>query len=198
MSDWGSGPLSDTVELFLIADFFRGALLWANSGYLPPPYSFYGEVTGSCSIDIPWYLYRYSGHRFFSEIDNFIHAILYRFIFQKIQIFFLISAINQGYSTCTKFSSDVQGACFRNAQSLDTDTAARVLSGPYCSPTQRRGYNGTGPSFARWLHHHPSLETQMLKITPEPFRCILCKSHERADQRQFSLCRCDAATEAAA
>jgi hypothetical protein len=29
--------------------------------YLPPPYSFYGEVTRPCSMDIPWYLYRYSG-----------------------------------------------------------------------------------------------------------------------------------------
>jgi hypothetical protein len=38
----------------------------------------------------------------------------------------------------------------------------------------------------------------MLKITPEPFRCILCKSHEKADQRHLSLCRCDAATDAAA
>jgi hypothetical protein len=27
--------------------------LFVKSGYLPPPYSFYGEITGSCSIDIP-------------------------------------------------------------------------------------------------------------------------------------------------
>ena len=93
---------------------------------------------------------------------------------------------------------DVQGACFRNAQSLDTDTAARVLSGPHCSPTQRRGHNGSGPSFTRWLHHHPSLEEQLSKLTAEPFRCILCKSHEKADQRHLSLCRCDAPSDAAA
>jgi hypothetical protein len=37
-----SNYLSNTVEFFLIAVFFRGALLWSNSRYLPPPYSFYG------------------------------------------------------------------------------------------------------------------------------------------------------------
>ena len=34
--------LSITIELFLMAVFFRGALLHANSRYRPPPYSFYG------------------------------------------------------------------------------------------------------------------------------------------------------------
>ena len=45
--------LSITVEFFLIAVFFLGGFLQTNSRYLPPPYSFYGEVTGSSSIDIP-------------------------------------------------------------------------------------------------------------------------------------------------
>jgi hypothetical protein len=40
--------LSDTVEFFLIAGFFRGELSWANSRYPPQPYSFYGGVTGYC------------------------------------------------------------------------------------------------------------------------------------------------------
>ena len=55
MSDRESNSLSDTVEFFSIAVFFRGALLRANFRYLlvPPPYSFYGGVTGSSSIDIP-------------------------------------------------------------------------------------------------------------------------------------------------
>ena len=42
MSDRESNSLSDTVEFFLIAVFFRGELLYENSRYLPPPYSFYG------------------------------------------------------------------------------------------------------------------------------------------------------------
>ena len=50
--DRESDSLSITVE-FLIGFFFLGALLHANSMYLPPPYSFYGEITGSRSIDFP-------------------------------------------------------------------------------------------------------------------------------------------------
>ena len=42
-----------TVEFFSITVFLTGALLRVNSRYLPPPYSFYGEVIGSSSIDIP-------------------------------------------------------------------------------------------------------------------------------------------------
>ena len=53
VSDRESNSLSDTVEFFSIAVFFRGAFLGANSRHLPPPYSFYGGVTGSSSIDIP-------------------------------------------------------------------------------------------------------------------------------------------------
>ncbi len=40
--DRESDSLSITVEFFSIAVFFRGALLYANSRYLPPPYSFAG------------------------------------------------------------------------------------------------------------------------------------------------------------
>ena len=47
VSDRDQNSQSITVEFFLIAVFFRGALL------LPPPYSFYGGVTGSSTIDIP-------------------------------------------------------------------------------------------------------------------------------------------------
>ena len=50
-------------SFFFFAVFFRGGLSPANSSYLPPPCSFYGEVTGSSSINIPQYLYRYSGAR---------------------------------------------------------------------------------------------------------------------------------------
>ena len=35
VSDRESNSLSDTVEFFLIAVFFRGELLWANSRYPP-------------------------------------------------------------------------------------------------------------------------------------------------------------------
>jgi hypothetical protein len=35
-------PYRTPSSFFLIAVFFRGALLRANSRYLPPPYSFYG------------------------------------------------------------------------------------------------------------------------------------------------------------
>ena len=43
VSDRESDSLSDTVEVFLIAVFFLGELLSANSRYLPPPYSFAGR-----------------------------------------------------------------------------------------------------------------------------------------------------------
>jgi hypothetical protein len=72
-----------TVEFFFITVFFLGALLYANSRSLPPPYSFYGGITGSCSIDIPYYLYRYPGSRFCPKIDNFVYSILCRFSFSK-------------------------------------------------------------------------------------------------------------------
>ena len=39
-------PIDYRRVFFLIAVFFRGALLLANSRYLPPPYSFYNGRNG--------------------------------------------------------------------------------------------------------------------------------------------------------
>ena len=41
-------PYRTTSSFFRLRFFFRGELLRANSRYLHPPYSFYGEVTGYC------------------------------------------------------------------------------------------------------------------------------------------------------
>jgi hypothetical protein len=70
-----SNFLSITVEFFLIAVFFRGALLPANSRYLPPPYSFAGGGYRSRPF---WGL---AGVRFLFYLN--LYGNIYMFTFKK-------------------------------------------------------------------------------------------------------------------